>query len=83
MRALDSDPNGALTVLEAGTRDVVVTYPDELLHDASTKMLRHDVGRLPVVERNNPGKVVGYLGRPSILAARVRRLEEEQAGAPD
>jgi H+/Cl- antiporter ClcA len=82
MRALDSDPTGASTVLEAGTRDLVVTYPDELLHDASAKMLRNNIGRLPVVERDDPRKVVGYLGRPGIMAARMRRLDEEHVREP-
>ena len=82
LRALDEDPVGAIGVLDAGTRDVVVTYPDELLHDASAKMLRKNVGRLPVVERDNPSRVVGYLGRHGIMAARLRRLEEEHVREP-
>jgi hypothetical protein len=40
-------------------------------------MLERDVGRLPVVERNNPGRVVGYLGRAAILSARMKAHEEE------
>jgi H+/Cl- antiporter ClcA/CBS domain-containing protein len=82
MRALEQDPAGKMTVLDAGTRAVVVTYPDELLAEASSKMLRHHVGRLPVVERANPKKIVGYLGRPNILAARMGRLEEEHVREP-
>jgi chloride channel protein, CIC family len=82
MRALDHDPSGAMSVLEAGTRNVTVTYPDELLHDAAAKMLRNDIGRLPVVEREDPQRVVGYLGRPGIMAARLRRLEEEHVREP-
>jgi CIC family chloride channel protein len=66
-----------MSVLEAGTSDVVVTYPDELLHDAAAKMLRRNVGRLPVVEREEPTRVVGYLGRQGIMAARLGRLDEE------
>jgi chloride channel protein, CIC family len=82
MRALDTDPAGTSTVLDAGTRDVVVTYPDETLHDASAKMLRNNIGRLPVVDRKDPRKVVGYLGRPGIMAARLRRLDEEHVREP-
>jgi chloride channel protein, CIC family len=82
MRALDTDPNGVLTVLDAGTRSVVVTYPDEMLHDASAKMLRNNIGRLPVVDRKDPRKVVGYLGRPGIMAARIRRLDDEHVREP-
>ena len=82
MRALDRDPTGAMTVLDAGTRNVIVTYPDEMLHDASAKMLRNDIGRLPVVDRNDPRQVVGYLGRAGIMAARLRRLDEEHVREP-
>ena len=81
-RALAIDPKGQTTVLEASTRRVVVTYPDEGLHEASTKMLRNNIGRLPVVDRSDPNKVVGYLGRPGIMAARMRRLEEEHVRDP-
>jgi H+/Cl- antiporter ClcA len=77
-RALDEDSTQSMTVLDAGTRNVVVTYPDEALHDASAKMLRHNIGRLPVVDRKDPGHVVGYLGRHGIMAARLHRLDEEQ-----
>jgi CIC family chloride channel protein len=77
LSALEQDPAGTMSVLEAGRRDVVVTYPDEMLNEASAKMLRHKIGRLPVVDRNNPHKVIGYLGRHGIMEARVRRLEEE------
>ncbi len=82
LRALETDPSGVSTVLEAGTRDVVVTYPDETLHEASAKMLRNNIGRLPVVDRQDARKVVGYLGRPGIMAARLRRLDEEQVREP-
>jgi CIC family chloride channel protein len=77
LRALDKDPSGEMTLLDAGTRNVIVTYPDEVLHEASAKMLRNNIGRLPVVDRKNPQRVVGYLGRPGVMAARLRRLDEE------
>ena len=82
LRALDEDKTGSQTVLDAGTRHPIVTYADELLHDASSKMLRNNIGRLPVVDRNDPQRVVGYLGRPGILAARLRRLDEEHVREP-
>jgi len=82
LRALEKDPSGAMTVSSAATRNVVVTYPDEVLHEASAKMLRRNIGRLPVVERNDPRRVIGYLGRPGIMAARLRRLNEEHVREP-
>ena len=80
LRALDQAPSGEMTVLEAGTQKVVVTYPDEVLHEAAAKMLRNDIGRLPVVDRKEPHKVIGYLGRPGIMAAKLLRLDGEHGG---
>jgi chloride channel protein, CIC family len=76
LRAIEKAPDGS-TVLEAGSRRLIVAHADEVLHDAVTRMVRHDIGRLPVVRRDNPQKIVGYLGRASIMTARLRRHEEE------
>ena len=40
-------------------------------------MLQNNIGRLPVVSRNDARQLIGYLGRSSVMAARLRRLEEE------
>ncbi len=82
MRALEQDPSGSKSVLEASSRELVVTYPDEVLYDAASRMLRANVGRLPVVNRKQPRKPMGYLGRSSIMAARQRQLEEEYVRDP-
>jgi CIC family chloride channel protein len=82
LRALDQDPGGVLTVLEAGSRDLVVAFPDELISEASEKMLQNDIGRLPVVDRGDPRKLVGYLGRHGVMAARLRRFHEENVREP-
>ncbi|HTJ87526.1 MAG TPA: chloride channel protein [Terriglobales bacterium] len=79
-RALEKD--ASMSVLEASSRNIVVTYPDETLHDAATKMLRYNVGRLPVVDRKDELRVVGYLGRPGVMAARLRRHDEEHVREP-
>jgi len=82
LRALDRDPSGAMTVLEAGTKDLVVAHPDELVSEAAAKLLRFDIGRLPVVERSRDRHAVGYLGRAAILAARSRRFDDEHVLEP-
>jgi CBS domain-containing protein len=66
-----------MTVAEAGSTDLAVAFPDEPLHAALTKMLGRGVGRLPVVKRHDPARVVGYLGRAALLSARMRLHEEE------
>jgi H+/Cl- antiporter ClcA/CBS domain-containing protein len=69
--------SSTVSVFDAATRDLVVAYPDESLSDAVAKMLAWDVGRLPVVDRDDPAKLVGFVSRHSLLAARARRHAEE------
>jgi len=61
---------------------LVVAYPDELVSEAAAKLLRYDVGRLPVVDRADERKVVGYLGRSTILAARLAALSRQHVREP-
>ncbi|MGE5217532.1 MAG: chloride channel protein [Chloroflexota bacterium] len=75
--ALEQNGHNATDVLSAGSRDLIVTYPDEILYEAATKMLRNNIGRLPVVRRENPRRILGYLGRRNLMAGRLRQLEEE------
>jgi chloride channel protein, CIC family len=77
LRALEGEPKGTMTVLEAGSQPPVVAYPDELAHDAMYRMLQRDIGRLPVVSRENPQQLVGYFNRSSLLGAWTRQMEEE------
>jgi CIC family chloride channel protein len=51
------------TVLEAGSTNIVVAYPDELLVDALFRVLQHNIGRLMVVSKNKPRQLWGCLGR--------------------
>ncbi|HUL48696.1 MAG TPA: chloride channel protein [Gemmatimonadales bacterium] len=84
MAALESADEApeAKSVLEVGSSDLIVAYPDELLEQATARMLRHDVGRLPVVQRDDPQKLVGYLGRSAIMAAWFHVAREERDREP-
>jgi H+/Cl- antiporter ClcA len=82
LRSLDEDPGGVRTVLEAGSRDLIVGFPDETISEASDRMLQNEIGRLPVVDRSDPRKLIGYLGRHGVMAARLRRLHEEHVREP-
>lgn len=77
VRALRDGNAGSMTLAAAGSTRLIVTFPDEPLHAALTKMLHHDIGRLPVVDPADPSRVVGYLGRAAILSARLRLHLEE------
>jgi CIC family chloride channel protein len=78
VRALQQDPTGKKTLLEAGTRDPIVAFPDEPLNDVIGRMLKKNIGRVPVVSRADSRRVVGYLGRSNVMAARLRHMEEEE-----
>ena len=77
LRVLESDPAGQAPVIDAGVRSLIVTYPDESAFTAMTKMLLNNVGRLPVVERANPRKLVGYVNRATLMACWGRHLQDE------
>jgi len=82
LRALDKDSTGTMTVEEAGSTKLVVTHPDELVAEAAEKLLNFSIGRMPVVDRSDERKVVGYLNRATILAARTRRIHDESFREP-
>jgi CBS domain-containing protein len=82
VRALQRDPSGGMTVTEAGSTELVVTFPDELLYAAVVKMLKKNVGRLPVVRRKDTHHLVGYLGRSSVFAALLHEIEKDQTREP-
>lgn len=77
VRAIQREPHKTMTAIEAGSTRLVVTYPDEPLQAALIKMLNNNVGRLPVVARDDHGRILGYLGRAAILSARAKCHEEE------
>ena len=67
---------------ELVTRPPVVVFDDDSLRDAADAMTRGGVGRLPVVKRGEPLRVLGILSRSDLLSAQVRRLDEDQRGRP-
>ena len=58
---------GKTYVGEACTREIETAYPDETLNKVVRRMSRRDVGRLPVVARDNPQKLVGVLRRTDVI----------------
>jgi len=77
LRALQVDPEGKTSVLDAGTRSLVVAHPDERVFDAVTKMLENNIGRLPVVDRKDPQSMVGYINRANVMGSWRGHLNEE------
>jgi CIC family chloride channel protein len=57
------------TVGEVCSRHLLVAYPDESLGAALRRMSVRDVGRMPVVARDNPRHLVGILRRSHMIRA--------------
>jgi len=54
---------------EVCTRNLLVAYPDETLGAALQRMSLRDVGRMPVVARENPRLLLGLLRRSDAIRA--------------
>ena len=55
-------------------RPAVVIYDDSSAREAADHMVHERVGRLPVVSRANPRRVIGIVSRSDLLEAHERRL---------
>ncbi len=61
-------------VAETIKRAPAVVYEDSTLRDAADHMVLEGVGRLPVVDREQPRVVVGIISRSDLLSAHAPRL---------
>ncbi|HVY54335.1 MAG TPA: chloride channel protein, partial [Thermodesulfobacteriota bacterium] len=75
---LAGDAEETATIAEIVKRPPVTVYEDDTLRHAIDLMAGNGIGRLPVVIRSNPSRVVAVLTRSDIIAANVRRLDETQ-----
>ena len=72
---LDLERAGSTRLRELVRRKPVVVFADLSLRDAADHMVRAGVGRLAVVEREAPARVVAMLTRSDLLSAHGRRLD--------
>ena len=71
----------------ARVRDIVrrmpkYVYDDCTVRQAADHMVNHGIGRLPVVSRSEPRRVLGMVTRSDILSVYRRRMEEARAESP-
>lgn len=78
-RAIARGGLDSLTVKDIATTSPLTAYPDEPLWVALKRLGTRDVGRLPVVDRRNPKKLIGLVRRYDIIRAYnvaiARRME--------
>ena len=69
-KALEPGSSALKTVADIATREsLLVAYEDEPMWSALRKLGLRDVGRLPVVKREDPGQLVGVVRRKDIIQA--------------
>jgi CIC family chloride channel protein len=61
-------------IREIATREVATAYPDESLDVVLKRLAAHDIGRLPVVSRQEPGKLLGIITRSDIVKSYNREI---------
>lgn len=66
----------SLTVADIATTNLITAYPDETLHDVVHRLGTSEVGRIPVVDRNNPNRLIGVLRRYDIVKAYGKAIEK-------
>jgi H+/Cl- antiporter ClcA/predicted transcriptional regulator len=64
-------------VLDLIEKEPIVAYLGENCRQVASRMASHGIGRLPVVEKSNPRKVVGILSRSDLFKPSLKYLEEE------
>ncbi len=63
----DNDELNICRVDKVCERRLIVTYPDETFDKAWEKMSSHGISHLPVVDRNNPNKLLGMITKTDII----------------
>jgi len=63
-----------LKVSDIATTNLIVTYPDETLHDVIHRVGTVEIGRIPVVTRRDHSKMVGILRRQDFIRAYTKAL---------
>ena len=56
--------------------EVFVTYPDEIVSSLADRMMEANIGRVPVISREN-GYLVGLVARKDLLKIRAKALKED------
>jgi CBS domain-containing protein len=75
---LESSEGDERRVRELVRRAPAVIFEDSSLREAADVMVLEDIGRLPVVAREAPDRIIGILSRSDLLRAHRRRLLEHQ-----
>jgi len=69
LRRVPEGRQDEVRVGEVAVMEVIVAFPDENMKNVMDRLYKNNVGRLPVVERDDSKKVVGIVTRTDAIAA--------------
>ncbi|HSY23818.1 MAG TPA: chloride channel protein [Polyangiaceae bacterium] len=81
-RDMLGDQDGAVKVRDLVKRRPAIAFGESSLREAADHMVREGVGRLPVVARSAPTRVIGIITRSDLLGAHGARLDGYRLNAP-
>ena len=70
------------TLRELLKRPVKFVYDDCTVRQAADHMVNHNIGRLPVVLRDEPTRLIGIVTRSDILSTYRRRIKQDETQRP-
>ena len=73
----DREDGDTLSVLDAGSAPAIVAHADAVLEEAVGLMLARRISRLPVVDRDDPTRMIGLLEWKGLARAWQRTAEED------
>ena len=78
VREVPDDRQGEILVGDVAVKEVIVAYPDENMKIIMDRLYENNVGRLPVVERENPKKLIGIVTRTDAITAYEMAIAEKK-----
>lgn len=71
-------PVSDATIAQIARAEPIVAFPDESLRVVAERMAQAGLTRMPVVERDDPAKLVGLISLADLMRGRTRSVEEER-----
>ncbi|NOZ84253.1 MAG: chloride channel protein [Epsilonproteobacteria bacterium] len=67
LQCREKNSNMALSAFDACSKNLILTHPDETLDQALEKMRENGISHLPVVDEDNPKKLLGIITKGDLL----------------
>ncbi|MGC9515514.1 chloride channel protein [Methanocrinis sp.] len=77
LRKVPEEMQDEIRVEDVAVKEVIVAYPDENMKQVMDRLYQNNIGRLPVVERESPKKLLGIVTRTDAISAYEVAAAEE------